>query len=558
MVVRRERRLGGKPEEVDNRQNTRDWAGLPEGLLEMVSKRLPLVDCLSFGNVCKPWRIVATQFFRGRTCGIPWLVKPGQKDNITRSFFSIVKDLVYEIEVPEPVENMFGGSFQDCINCAWFSFWTPEAPGWHGLLLDGCAFDALFYKGCFYLLKEDYNIVIIDIENVLSVISKIAGIRTQLLPVKKPNRAMPTFVKRYLVESGGEILLVCQLFSIGSKFLQTCGFATYKLDLCQMTWVKLESLEDRVLFVGKYYSRSFIAKELGDGMADCIYFKNNAPNVPYIEWDQASEYCRNHDVDDWGVFSFQSYTFSNCGRPNNWAAIWIIAPIWCPGKESRLEEEDGDVEVYVNNELTKRINVDEVGIGVSHVSNTDMASEDRLSDVSVVGETDMFNSISLIEVEVLRPGIQLVDLMKAQLLDGPVESTHASEVGQPSVEVNRVRIPVNPIPSRRPPGKEKDKAKSRKKWQKKGKQLGVTKLGEPSLMLRKGAIFRLAVVAISLSMASESSKARLVMSEAEAILEMGKALGIDCEGKEEEVISKLEDLEAKDLERVRQMDGDAN
>ncbi|GMP88475.1 hypothetical protein CsSME_00040452 [Camellia sinensis var. sinensis] len=64
--------------------------------------------------------------------------------------------------------------------------------------------------------------------------------------------------------------------------------------------------------------------------------------------------------------------------------------------------------------------------------------------------------------------------------------------------------------------------------------------------------------AISLSMVSESSRARLVMSEAKAILEMGKALGIDCEGKEEEMISKFEDLEAKDLERLRPRDGDAN
>ncbi|GMP36773.1 hypothetical protein CsSME_00008787 [Camellia sinensis var. sinensis] len=66
------------------------------------------------------------------------------------------------------------------------------------------------------------------------------------------------------------------------------------------------------------------------------------------------------------------------------------------------------------------------------------------------------------------------------------------------------------------------------------------------------------MAAISLSMASESSRGRVVMSEAEAILEMGKALGIDYEGKEEEVISELEDLEAKDLEKVRKIDGDAN
>ncbi|THG02729.1 hypothetical protein TEA_003088 [Camellia sinensis var. sinensis] len=73
-----------------------------------------------------------------------------------------------------------------------------------------------------------------------------------------------------------------------------------------------------------------------------------------------------------------------------------------------------------------------------------------------------------------------------------------------------------------------------------------------------GAVFRSAATTISLSMASKSSRGRVDLSEAEATLELGKTLGIDFEGKDEEVISKLLQLEANDLEKVRTRGGDAN
>ncbi|GMP68173.1 hypothetical protein CsSME_00027882 [Camellia sinensis var. sinensis] len=55
---------------------------------------------------------------------------------------------------------------------------------------------------------------------------------------------------------------------------------------------------------------------------------------------------------------------------------------------------------------------------------------------------------------------------------------------------------------------------------------------------------------ISLSMASDSSRGRLLLNEAEATLQMGRVLGFNCEGKEEEVVSKLMELESMDLEKV--------
>ncbi|GMP93964.1 hypothetical protein CsSME_00043589 [Camellia sinensis var. sinensis] len=100
---------------------------------------------------------------------------------------------------------------------------------------------------------------------------------------------------------------------------------------------------------------------------------------------------------------------------------------------------------------------------------------------------------------------------------------------------------------------------SRRKHPKKKKGQSVTnrKLRASSLNLRKGAVFKSVVAAISLSMASGTSRGRRMLSGAEASLQIGKVLGLDCEGKEQEVISKLNALEAKDKEKVRQREGDA-
>ncbi|GMP62110.1 hypothetical protein CsSME_00024333 [Camellia sinensis var. sinensis] len=57
-------------------------------------------------------------------------------------------------------------------------------------------------------------------------------------------------------------------------------------------------------------------------------------------------------------------------------------------------------------------------------------------------------------------------------------------------------------------------------------------------------------------MTSGTNRGKRVLSEAEASLQIGKALGLDCEGKEEEVISKLIELKAKDKKKVRPRERD--
>ncbi|KAI7997262.1 UPF0481 protein [Camellia lanceoleosa] len=90
----------------------------------------------------------------------------------------------------------------------------------------------------------------------------------------------------------------------------------------------------------------------------------------------------------------------------------------------------------------------------------------------------------------------------------------------------------------------------RKVWNKKEGLELHNRIGPPA-QVKKGAILRFAVAAISLSMASESSRGRLLLNEAEATLQIGRVLGLNCEGKEEEVVSKLMELESMDMDKVR-------
>ncbi|KAI8004185.1 Polyadenylate-binding protein 7 [Camellia lanceoleosa] len=78
-----------------------------------------------------------------------------------------------------------------------------------------------------------------------------------------------------------------------------------------------------------------------------------------------------------------------------------------------------------------------------------------------------------------------------------------------------------------------------------------------SLNLKKAAVFRSAVAALSLSATSESNNRRLLLTEAEASLQIGRILGVNCEGNDDVVLSKLMDLEVNDKEKLRNRGGDA-
>ncbi|THG05886.1 hypothetical protein TEA_030110 [Camellia sinensis var. sinensis] len=69
---------------------------------------------------------------------------------------------------------------------------------------------------------------------------------------------------------------------------------------------------------------------------------------------------------------------------------------------------------------------------------------------------------------------------------------------------------------------------------------------------QRGALLRAAVVALSHSQSQNSRSSRrrkLAIEEAHATLQLGKRLGMNCEGKENEVVQKIVELELQDAER---------
>ncbi|CAL5389266.1 unnamed protein product [Camellia sinensis] len=75
----------------------------------------------------------------------------------------------------------------------------------------------------------------------------------------------------------------------------------------------------------------------------------------------------------------------------------------------------------------------------------------------------------------------------------------------------------------------------------------------------RGALLRATSLALSTSSLNRcgSSRDRRLQQEAQAVVQLGKALGLNCNGFEAEVVQKCVELECVDEERVAQRAGTA-
>ncbi|KAL5702318.1 hypothetical protein ACHQM5_027548 [Ranunculus cassubicifolius] len=305
-----------------NIDNKTVWEGLPEGLVDSISKRLPLLSVVSMGDACATWReVLASETPPSQTRGLPWLMLCGQNDSKKTSCLSVLQNNVWEMEVPEACGKYFWGSFQDwlivvercqsnvieicflnpflnakiqlprtfdifskivlsasptdrdCVTLllteygSWIWCWTPGAKAWcrRSLRID----DVVFCNGSFYFVNPENDVLILNAKCVINAMKEEnsgCGIPSQCHKVDMPNRSSwcGLRLRRYLVESCGEVLLVCRLFErFNGEFRETRTFEVFKLDVTGMVWVKMESLGDRILFIGKCDSKSFSSKELG-------------------------------------------------------------------------------------------------------------------------------------------------------------------------------------------------------------------------------------------------------------------------------------------------------
>lgn len=68
----------------------------------------------------------------------------------------------------------------------------------------------------------------------------------------------------------------------------------------------------------------------------------------------------------------------------------------------------------------------------------------------------------------------------------------------------------------------------------------------------RGAICRAAAIAASLSVPQTSGPSRraALLKEAREMVQLGKLLGMNCKGKEEEVVNRIVEMEVQDNEKM--------
>lgn len=237
------------------------------------------------------------------------------------------------------------------------AFWVPGAQSWRKHKLTGEPFeDAVFCNGSFYLLVDGFNLWQIDVKKIYCSISEgdgsgsLSEIEIQFHEVKRPEifqlqegmilQGHDDYkILRYLVESCGELLLVCRYFSAKQDMmLETQKFEVYSLDFCQSSWKKVEDLGDQMIFLGKCGSMSLSAKEIGVGISNSLYFSNDQAAPWWNEWD--SDHLKGistrlgfnkADGRDWGIFRLDNEDpeqFCFHGDIDNWAYTWFTAPSW--------------------------------------------------------------------------------------------------------------------------------------------------------------------------------------------------------------------------------------
>ncbi|KAK1584200.1 hypothetical protein Q3G72_030739 [Acer saccharum] len=352
-----------------HKDQVRDWSGLPGGVVGKISDNLSLYDYLCFSNVCKSWRSYQEETLHcNRSRGFPWLVMSKETETETITCISLLeKNKLCRLEMP----NSSGGTLlgmhsrlvdhhKTCRRGAWqhnenkdvthesvhtirgisFDVWIPEAKDWcrWGFDVDvpgDYLTDLICFKGCFYLLTKEYNIRVLDAAYAYSTIQTQGykkNIDAQFYEIKmSPDVPRECLILLYLVEFGDEILLV-KRFLRKDDFEETYDFKVFRLDMCKKEWVKLDSLGDCVMFLGRNCSRCYSAKELwgDDDMGNCIYFTNGCGLRRGMHMEK--EFSCSLEKDDWGIFRLNSEGgsegFSYLAKQGKRPPVWLTAPLW--------------------------------------------------------------------------------------------------------------------------------------------------------------------------------------------------------------------------------------
>ncbi|XP_027123252.1 probable F-box protein At4g22060 [Coffea arabica] len=311
-----------------------DWSQLPYDIIQMIAIRLDAVeDFLAFSAVCSSWRsfYVTKKWTPGPQ--VPWLMLSDNKNSNMRSFFSLYRDKVYELELPEACGRRCWGSSdgwlvtigsdleihllnaftRDQIRlpaASTFQFLFNVAVDWYQLIekailmrkpsqstaskedflivaiygpLRQLAFTKPGYAS-WITVEESFQYRIMDVACLNDQIFAISATGTLLvvdinshLPVIEHIAAPPHEWARdqiFLVESFGELLMIYQNVYVGN--LNHTGdpvqFDVFKFDFGAREWTQLMDLGDRAIFLGDNISMSVSAANLINIRGNSIYF----------------------------------------------------------------------------------------------------------------------------------------------------------------------------------------------------------------------------------------------------------------------------------------------
>lgn len=185
-----------------------------------------------------------------------------------------------------------------------------------------CWEDVVNYKGLFYAVSQAGTIAVCDFSEgcFRPRVSIIHG----TVPFGFGGDI------HYAVFSAGDMMLVTRVLdqefsdAAGEEsnlVYKTVGFEVFKMNWELLTWQTLDTLGDRVLFVGGNSSLSFCASEFVGCSADCVYFTDD-----YSELND-DDACGNQDL---GIFRLRDKSVEPlpCFSRNSCSRLGWPLPIW--------------------------------------------------------------------------------------------------------------------------------------------------------------------------------------------------------------------------------------
>ncbi|KAK3018341.1 hypothetical protein RJ639_004753 [Escallonia herrerae] len=179
-----------------------------------------------------------------------------------------------------------------------------------GLCVNGLC-DIMFHKGNIYAITRDAKLYVCDI-----IGDGISWRRVQTQPFKlKLKRNSAYFV--HMVESRGELLMVVRLFTeTHPVVLRTNRFIIFRMVLDQESrcdqhpkWVRVESLGDQALFLGRNHSQSVSVSDSLNFQENCIYYADQ--DYPVCYGPSNKDLFR---YGDWGALKLDGSRVENFGQ----------------------------------------------------------------------------------------------------------------------------------------------------------------------------------------------------------------------------------------------------